>query len=196
MLFRSFDNMDGGAAVAAFMVSIGIAAYSILTKQPYIAGFAFLITGALLGFFLWNRRPARIYMGDAGALFLGMLLATITIRIDPNAESKVASLSVPIFLLALPILDTSVVVINRIRRGQSPLQGGKDHLSHRLALKGIRHRYILYIFAAISAIFQISIFASIYVSKIFELILFSFNFILFVFSLIYFSRLPIEDESQ
>ena len=128
-----FDNIDGGAAVAAFMVSIGITIYSFITSQSYIAGFAILIAGSLVGFFIWNRRPARIYMGDAGSLFLGTLLATIAIRIDPVVESKLVSLLVPILFLALPILDTSVVVVDRIRKGKSPLQGGKDHLSHRLA---------------------------------------------------------------
>jgi UDP-GlcNAc:undecaprenyl-phosphate GlcNAc-1-phosphate transferase len=191
-----FDNMDGGAAVASFVVSLGIALYSLLTSQPYIAGFAFLITGSLLGFFIWNRRPARIYMGDAGALFLGMLLATVAIRIDPYAETKFVSLAIPILFLALPIIDTSVVVIDRIRRGKSPLEGGKDHLSHRLALKGLRHRYILYIFALISATFQIAIFASIYVNKVTEIFFVAAAFIFFAFSLIYFSRLPIENEHK
>ena len=127
---------------------------------------------------------------------MGMLLATVAIRIDPYAETKFVSLAIPILFLALPIIDTSVVVIDRIRRGKSPLEGGKDHLSHRLALKGLRHRYILYIFALISATFQIAIFASIYVNKVTEIFFVAVAFIFFAFSLIYFSRLPIENEHK
>ena len=188
-----FDNMDGGAAIAAFMVGLGMGTYSLLTAQPYIAGFAFLITGSLMGFFVWNRRPARIYMGDAGSLFLGMLLATIAIRIDPINESKVTSLATPILFLALPILDTSVVVISRISRGQSPLQGGQDHLSHRFALRGIRSRYILYSFVIISAAFQTPIFLAIYLRHEWEILTFVLAAIGFIFTFVFFFRLPIKD---
>jgi UDP-GlcNAc:undecaprenyl-phosphate GlcNAc-1-phosphate transferase len=186
-----FDNMDGGAAVATFMTSIGMMIYGILTNQPYISGFSALLMGSLVGFFLWNRRPARIYMGDAGALFLGILLATIVIRIDPATDSKITSLALPILFLALPILDTSVVVISRILRGQSPLQGGQDHLSHRLALKGIRHRYILYIFALVAMIFQLPIFVSLFLGVTGELLTLGLSALLFLFAFVGFYRLPI-----
>jgi UDP-GlcNAc:undecaprenyl-phosphate GlcNAc-1-phosphate transferase len=71
-------------------------------------------------------------MGDAGALFLGVLVSTLTLRFDPSPINKVASFSIPILLLAVPILDTTTAVLSRIRRGISPFQGGRDHLSHRL----------------------------------------------------------------
>ena len=74
-------------------------------------------------------------MGDAGALFLGILMASLSIRLKPDFESSAASMLTPILLLAVPILDTCVAVISRISRGISPLQGGKDHLSHRLLKK-------------------------------------------------------------
>ena len=96
--------------------------------------------GATLGFLVWNKPPARIYMGDAGALFLGILIATLTIRLKPDAETQLTSLATPVLLLAVPILDTSVAVISRIRRGVSPFQGGHDHLSHRLVRKGLQRK--------------------------------------------------------
>ena len=160
-----FDNVDGGAAVASFMTALGLAIYSILTGQPYLTSFGAILMGVMLGFFVWNRKPARIYMGDSGALFLGMLLATIAVRVDPQTDSKWAAFSVPVFLLALPILDTSTVVINRVLNKRSPLQGGKDHLSHRLATKGLRHRYILYSFSMISLLFQLPIFLYLVLGK-------------------------------
>ena len=79
-------------------------------------------------------------MGDAGALFLGLLIATLLIRFDPNPIYLSASFAIPVLILAIPILDTSVAVISRLRRGVSPFQGGKDHLSHRLMRAGLSKR--------------------------------------------------------
>ena len=79
-------------------------------------------------------------MGDAGALFIGIMIATLTIRLKPNAETEWTSLATPVLLLAVPILDTSVAVISRMRRGVSPFQGGHDHLSHRLVRSGMQRK--------------------------------------------------------
>jgi UDP-GlcNAc:undecaprenyl-phosphate GlcNAc-1-phosphate transferase len=79
-------------------------------------------------------------MGDAGALFLGVLLATLTIRLRPDSDTQIGSYFTPIFLLAIPILDTSVAVISRISRHISPFQGGQDHLSHRLVRAGLSRK--------------------------------------------------------
>jgi UDP-GlcNAc:undecaprenyl-phosphate GlcNAc-1-phosphate transferase len=79
-------------------------------------------------------------MGDAGALFLGLLIATLSLRFDPNPIYLSASFSIPILLLAIPILDTSIAVMSRLRRGISPFQGGQDHLSHRLMRSGLNKR--------------------------------------------------------
>ena len=127
-----FDNVDGGASGAVAISAIFLFFLSWQGEQFLIAALSIVLAGATLGFLLWNRPPARIYMGDAGALFLGILVASLTIRFDPNPIDRIASFAVPFLLLAVPILDTSVAVISRLRRGISPLQGGKDHLSHRL----------------------------------------------------------------
>jgi UDP-GlcNAc:undecaprenyl-phosphate GlcNAc-1-phosphate transferase len=79
-------------------------------------------------------------MGDAGALFLGVLLATLTIRLRPNSETQIGSYLTPVFLLAIPILDTTVAVLSRLRRHLSPFQGGQDHLSHRLIRAGLSRK--------------------------------------------------------
>jgi UDP-GlcNAc:undecaprenyl-phosphate GlcNAc-1-phosphate transferase len=89
---------------------------------------------------MWNKSPAKIYMGDAGALFLGITLSTLTIRMNPGIDPNWKSLSIPVILLAVPILDTTVAVTSRIYRGLTPLSGGKDHLSHRLVRIGFTHR--------------------------------------------------------
>ena len=189
-----FDNMDGGAAIASFMTALGIFIYSSITNQPYLAIFGLVLMGVLAGFFYWNRRPAKIYMGDSGALFLGILLATIAIRIDPETDSKWTSFAVPVFLLALPILDTSVAVIGRLMNSRSPLQGGRDHLSHRLVLKGIRHRRILLTFALISVFFQIPIYIFLRVNLSWELTITLSYLLLFIITFIWSVRIKVKYE--
>lgn len=131
-----FDNIDGGAAGAVAATSLGLAFISHFTGQFLLSASAISILAAMLGFLLWNRSPAKIYMGDAGSLFLGTILAVLTIRLDPSVDSKIVSFSIPLLLLAVPILDTSVAVISRLRRRRSIFKGGRDHLSHRLIRRG------------------------------------------------------------
>jgi UDP-GlcNAc:undecaprenyl-phosphate GlcNAc-1-phosphate transferase len=135
-----FDNLDGGAAGTVAVSSTALAFLALNGDQYLIAALATVTAGATLGFLIWNKSPARIYMGDAGALFLGVLLATLTIRLHPDSETQLGSYFTPIFLLAVPILDTSVAVLSRLKRNISPFQGGQDHLSHRLIRAGLSRR--------------------------------------------------------
>ena len=135
-----FDNLDGGAAGTVAISAIFLTFLALSNGQSFIAALAVVVTGGTLGFLIWNRAPARIYMGDAGALFLGVLLATLTIRLNPDTQTLYASFAIPILLLAIPILDTCVAVFSRVRRGISPFQGGKDHLSHRLIRLGFSRK--------------------------------------------------------
>jgi len=131
-----FDNLDGGAAGTVAISAIFLTYLALSNAQSFISALALVVAGGTLGFLIWNRAPARIYMGDAGALFLGVLLATLTIRLNPDTQTLFASFATPVLLLAIPILDTCVAVFSRLRRGVSPFQGGKDHLSHRLIRLG------------------------------------------------------------
>lgn len=140
-----FDNLDGGAAGTVAAATIGIFFIAFAQGQELIGALAILTAGATLGFLIWNKSPAKIYMGDAGALFLGIILSTLTIRMDPGIEPNWKSLAIPIILLAVPILDTTVAVTSRIYRGLTPFNGGKDHLSHRLVRVGFTHRSAAYI---------------------------------------------------
>jgi UDP-GlcNAc:undecaprenyl-phosphate GlcNAc-1-phosphate transferase len=135
-----FDNLDGGAAGTTAISAIALTLIAISSGQLLVASFSLVLAGATLGFLIWNKSPARIYMGDAGALFLGILLATLTIRLNPDTDSSVASFSIPILVLAVPILDTCVAIISRLRRRVSPFRGGKDHLSHRLVRSGMSRK--------------------------------------------------------
>jgi len=132
-----FDNVDGGAAGTVAVSASALAFLGYNGHQYFVTALSSVLAGATIGFLLWNKSPARIYMGDAGALFLGILIATLTVRLEPNAQTKWTSFSTPLLLLAVPILDTTVAVLSRLRRQISPFQGGKDHLSHRLIRAGV-----------------------------------------------------------
>jgi len=135
-----FDNLDGGAAGTVAITAISLTYLAITGDQYFIAALSIVVAGSTLGFLIWNRAPARIYMGDAGALFLGILIATLTVRFKPSTDSSVSSFAIPVLLLAIPILDTTVAVFSRLRRKVSPFQGGKDHLSHRLVRAGLSRK--------------------------------------------------------
>ena len=135
-----FDNLDGGAAGTVAVSSFGLSLLSIHSQQYLITAMSVVTLGSMLGFLIWNKSPARIYMGDAGALFLGILIGVLTIRLKPQTQTIYGSYAIPILLLAVPILDTSVAVVSRLKRNVSPFQGGRDHLSHRLIRLGIERR--------------------------------------------------------
>jgi UDP-GlcNAc:undecaprenyl-phosphate GlcNAc-1-phosphate transferase len=135
-----FDNLDGGAAGTVAITAISLTYLAITGDQYFIAALSVVVAGSTLGFLIWNRTPARIYMGDAGALFLGVLIATLTVRFKPTTDNSITSFAIPLLLLAIPILDTTVAVFSRLRRGVSPFQGGKDHLSHRLVRYGLSRK--------------------------------------------------------
>jgi UDP-GlcNAc:undecaprenyl-phosphate GlcNAc-1-phosphate transferase len=150
-----FDNLDGGAAGTIAVSAMSLTYLANSNGQPLIGSLSIVVAGASLGFLIWNKSPARIYMGDAGALFLGVLIATLTLRLKPDTEFKFASFATPVLLLAIPILDTSVAVISRLRRRVSPFQGGKDHLSHRLMRAGITRKITALLLWSLSALFSL-----------------------------------------
>jgi UDP-GlcNAc:undecaprenyl-phosphate GlcNAc-1-phosphate transferase len=135
-----FDNLDGGAAGSVAVSTLGIAIIAANQGQELVTALSVVTCGATVGFLLWNKSPAKIYMGDAGALFLGVLVAVLTIRLDPGITPLFNSLAILPMLLAVPILDTCIAVFSRLSRGISPFTGGKDHLSHRLMRKGFSKR--------------------------------------------------------
>lgn len=148
-----FDNVDGGASGTVAISSLFLFFLSTQGSQFFLAALSIVLAGSTIGFLLWNRPPARIYMGDAGALFLGVLLATLTLRFNPNPIDRISSLAIPILLLAVPIFDTSVAVVSRLRRGISPFKGGQDHLSHRLMRSKFSKRQSISILWLLSSFF-------------------------------------------
>jgi UDP-GlcNAc:undecaprenyl-phosphate GlcNAc-1-phosphate transferase len=132
-----FDNLDGAASGAVAIAALGIFFIAFDRGQELVSALSIVTAGATIGFLMWNKSPAKIYMGDAGALFLGVIISVTTIRLNPGISPIWQSLTIPVMLLAVPLLDTCVAVISRFVRGISPLTGGKDHLSHRLIFMGV-----------------------------------------------------------
>lgn len=134
------DNMDGlcagvSAVAAAFILLLGLQ-----NDQFLVSALAAAILGACLGFLRFNFKPAQIFMGDAGSLFLGFILALLALQLRFPSNSNFVTWMVPVFVLGVPIFDTSLVIISRLRRGVSPNTPGKDHTSHRLVARGFSQR--------------------------------------------------------
>jgi UDP-GlcNAc:undecaprenyl-phosphate GlcNAc-1-phosphate transferase len=130
------DNMDGLSASTATIASLWFGAIALINGQFLVAALAFAVGGAAAGFLRDNRPPARIYMGDAGSLFLGVMLAALGMLLDLD-RGRLVTAAVPVLILTVPVLDTALVTAARIRHGVSPFQGGKDHTSHRLVRVGL-----------------------------------------------------------
>ena len=135
-----FDNHDGGAAGTVAVITFFLFFIAYDRQQILVSALAIVTAGATAGFLIWNRHPAKIYMGDAGSLFLGIIISVLTIRLSPGVVPAYKSLAIPVLLMAVPILDTTVAVTSRIYRGISPFQGGRDHLSHRLMRIGFNRK--------------------------------------------------------
>ncbi|MDP9067837.1 MAG: undecaprenyl/decaprenyl-phosphate alpha-N-acetylglucosaminyl 1-phosphate transferase [Actinomycetota bacterium] len=134
--FNLLDNMDGLSAGLAGVGALSFAVMGALGDLPELAVIAAALGGASLGFLGHNRHPARVFMGDAGSLFLGFLLAIIGIELRFENLVRVTFL-IPVIVLGLPILDTTLVTLSRARHGRKLFLGHRDHVSHRLVQVGL-----------------------------------------------------------
>ena len=187
-----FDNHDGGAAGTVAVITFFLFFIAYDRQQVLVSALAIVTAGATAGFLIWNRHPAKIYMGDAGSLFLGIIISVLTIRLSPGVVPSYKSLAIPLFLMATPILDTTVAVTSRIARGISPFQGGRDHLSHRLMRKGLNRRVTAFTLWGLASIYGV-IALSIYIwPDTFGLELILIGAALWLAQLIFFLRIPSE----
>lgn len=150
------DNMDGLSAGVAGIAAGFFLLFAALSKQYLVGALAAALLGACIGFLFYNFNPARIFMGDTGSLFLGFMLAAVGIKLRFPSNSAFVTWMVPVLTLALPIFDTTLVTISRLRRGVNPLTTpGKDHLNFRLArLVGSPREAVLicYLFAGMCGV--------------------------------------------
>ncbi len=150
------DNMDGLSGGIAAIAALFFLLFAAMSKQYLVGALAAALLGACIGFLFYNLNPARIFMGDTGSLFLGFTLAAVGIKLRFPDNSPFVTWMVPLVVLAVPLFDTSLVIISRLRRGLNPLTTpGKDHLSHRLArLTGSPREavFICYLFGFIAGV--------------------------------------------
>lgn len=134
------DNMDGLSTGTVAIVAFFSFVAASWEGQYLVATMAIVLSGACLGFLPYNFSPARIFLGDAGTLFMGFLVAAILIKVDLAGYPLVTRLAVPILILAVPLFDTALVVVSRARGGRPIFRGGTDHSSHRLVALGTSPR--------------------------------------------------------
>lgn len=134
--FNVIDNMDGLAAGVAAASALGIASIAALEGDYLVGGFAFAVAGASIGFLRYNLPPASIFLGDAGSMLLGALIAALTLKLDLDVQPDAARLTAVVLLVAVPLFDLSLVMVARLARRRPIWLGGTDHSSHRLAEHG------------------------------------------------------------
>jgi len=152
--FSILDHMDGLCAGIAAMASMFFAMLAYLNGQTLVSVLAAAVFGAAAGFLRWNFKPARIFMGDGGAMFLGFLMATLGLKLRVEHSNHFASWLAPVLVLGATIFDTTLVTVSRSRRGLLPFATpGKDHAAHRLANVKLGQRsavLVMYLIGAIS----------------------------------------------
>ena len=157
--FNLLDNMDGLCAGTALIVAVMLIASLAGGAASERAGpevtFLSLLAGSIAGFLVYNFPPASIFMGDSGALLLGFSLATLTLGHEGVRGSRSDVLSIiagPLFVLLIPIFDTTLVTVSRLLSGRSPAVGGRDHSSHRLVAIGLSERSAVLVLWSLAAI--------------------------------------------
>ena len=136
------DNMDGLCSGVSAICAATLFSIAAIEGHYLVASLALAVAGASLGFLRHNFPPARIFLGDAGSLLLGFLLAALGLKLDIVGENGFVRSAVPILALGVPIFDTILVVFDRVRGGRRFYVGGTDHSSHRLARLGLSPRRV------------------------------------------------------
>ncbi|MBX6315514.1 MAG: undecaprenyl/decaprenyl-phosphate alpha-N-acetylglucosaminyl 1-phosphate transferase, partial [Isosphaeraceae bacterium] len=138
--FNFLDNMDGLAASVGLIAATLFAAAQLAVESLFVPAVLLVLIGALGGFLVHNRPPARLFMGDAGSNFLGFLLGTLTVagtftRVKPGYSPF--GVLTPLLVMAVPLYDSTSVILIRLREGRSPFQPDRRHFSHRLVARGL-----------------------------------------------------------
>jgi UDP-GlcNAc:undecaprenyl-phosphate GlcNAc-1-phosphate transferase len=146
------DGLDGLAASIAGVAATALALLGMAIGQVDLAVVAAALAGGSLGFLVYNAKPARIFMGDCGSLFLGYMLAVVALGVQSTGEPVTATL-VPVVVLAVPIFDTTFVTVTRILGGRRVTKGGNDHTHHRLVRLGLSEGGAVLALSGVSALF-------------------------------------------
>lgn len=160
--FNLLDNMDGLSGGVAAIAAAFFVLMSAFSSQYLVGVLSAAVLGACIGFLVYNYNPASIFMGDSGSLFLGFLLAAIGIKLRFPDNVTFVTWMIPLLVLGLPLFDTALVIISRLRRGLNPLTTpGKDHVSHRLVAMNMTPREsVLTLYLVAGALGVIAIFVT------------------------------------
>ena len=136
--FNMLDNMDGLAGSVAMIAALLFCAAQVAVESLFVPAILLLLAGALGGFLIYNRAPARLFMGDAGSNFLGFLLGALTVAgTFTRGKNSPCGVLAPLLVMAVPLYDMTSVILIRLREGRSPFKGDRRHFSHRLVARGL-----------------------------------------------------------
>lgn len=146
------DGLAGGATLLSFAL---IAVLSIQSSAPNVLLITVAVVGGILGFLRFNSHPAVVFMGDTGSQFLGLILGLESILLTQYADTSLSK-SLPLLILGLPLIDTLLVMLLRMKQGRSPFHADKSHLHHRLLALGLSHSQAVTTLYVIQALFSLS----------------------------------------
>jgi len=154
------DNTDAACAGVAAVAGSCFLAAAVVSEQWFVAATLALLVGSCVGFLVWNRPPARIFMGDGGSLVVGFLLAFLTVRTTyagagPTGEPLAGgwyAVFMPLLVLAVPLYDMVTVTLIRLRQGRSPFVGDLQHLAHRLVKRGLSRRAAVLVMCGLTGV--------------------------------------------
>jgi len=193
--FSILDHMDGLCAGVAAVAAAFFTLSAALNGQRLVCTLAAAALGASLGFLRWNFAPAKIFMGDGGAMFLGFLMATLGLKLRPASSHPIGDWLAPVLILAVPIFDTTLISISRLRREMLPFTSpGKDHTAHRLSNLGLKHTgavLAMYVLGLVSGALGLSVS---HLSRLEIMVLCGLLFIVGVVAVILLEKSPYEDQ--
>ncbi len=186
------DIMDGLAGGVSVIACLGFVLVPFLGEQSYVPLTAAALGGSVMGFLPYNYQPAKIYMGDSGALFLGYVLAGIALG-HGYTQVNVVALCAPLFILGIPLYDTALVMVLRFLKGRSMFRGSNDHLALRLRVLGMTVPQVVLTLWALSISLGVFAFFLARLSEKRALVLILFLFLMAMLFTIFISSIPVDE---
>ncbi len=186
------DIMDGLAVGVSSVAGMFFLIVAIINNDGIIIALTAVMIGSTLGFLKFNFQPARIYMGDSGSMFLGLLLGALSIIGDYSTRNKLGFIS-PLIILSIPLFDTFLVMFLRIIKGKSPFFGSKDHFAVRLRIKGFSVPFIVISTYGVGLIMGGLAVLNLYLTFRYSLILIVATGLFYIVSALLLVRISIED---
>jgi UDP-GlcNAc:undecaprenyl-phosphate GlcNAc-1-phosphate transferase len=188
------DNMDGLAVVVTGSICYQSILLTYSLNQNKLTDLSVVLLFVILGFFIYNFPPAKLYLGDSGSLFIGFCLGFLSILFTWNSEQDYLlsyALSPVLLFFTIPLLDFLVIMWHRISNGISPTKGGTDHISHRLLAKGFSEKQVLFLFFIFSALNFVLILGYVFLDSTLSTMVLLFYLLQIIFLFNYFRKLDV-----